>query len=101
MSIKLRDEDYIALALWATPAQISKEFGDIAHSERQIYRIFKRLGINSTREARGKLRKKCELELGKMKHFNDIVKVEREKAFKNIWARIEEIQKIYEGGVFR
>ena len=93
--MKLREEDYIYLYLWATPAQICKEFGSLAHSERQIYRIFKRIGITSTREERKRLYKKCANELGELQHFDEIVTSQRAKAFKGVRERLEKIKQCY------
>ena len=93
--MKLRDEDYIYLYLWATPAQISKEFGKLAHSERQIYRIFKRMGLTSTREERKRLYTKCALDLGELKHFDEIVTSQRQRAFQDVRDRMEKIKQCY------
>lgn len=93
--MKLQDEDYIFLYLWATPKQISEEFGKIAHSERQIYRIFKKLKLQSTRKARKELYLRCSEELGKLNHFETILKDTREKAFSETWERLERINKCY------
>ena len=93
--MKLRDEDYIYLYLWANPAQIAEEFGTIAHSERQIYRIFKRLGITSTREERKRLYKRCAIEIGELKHFDEIVATQRKRAFLYIRDRWEKIELCY------